>query len=204
MSGRLPLFVFDDNLATPRFPRPRIKYAVLIRVYPGTVTSIRTPWTSEDEPQKFDGDFYAFIDPDGSTNYGSAAEEWELMHTKLPIQRMIAELPAIGYVKTSIAHGYRTDRPYRVITEVGKMRGRKRESHVEVGADTLIISQVNGEVHHVSPEDEGEVYYSPQEAAALGLDRMSPHEFADWAVAQAMDALRNMAVRSNWPEEWPR
>ena len=208
MRSRLPLFVFDQTLATLRFPRPNIRYAVHIKPnLRGDVIAIHSRW-GDNRGQRFRGELFGRIDPKGDLLHGIAAKEWLMMHKQLPVggSGILSGIPQIAWVKTGVPLGYRTTEKCRIKTRTGEPRGWRRRRWVEtdnvVEPDTLVIQQPTNpeDVHQVLPEDEMGLYFSPAEVAALGL---TTEMFPAWAVAQAMNQLRELAVTSQWPEEWP-
>jgi hypothetical protein len=181
---------FRDDLAIPRFPRPVVKWAVLVPIQENYCTWITPEWDDDGTaPQNFEGSYYLVIDEDGKGRYGSAKLQWENMHHKLPMTRLITGVPAIGWVKVEVPTGYHVTEDCVMVTSLIPIPGLHEVPKKAIKAGTLVLRQSGNEVQFVRPENEDSAYFSEDEARALGLYDMTLPEFQEWAVAQAMKTL---------------
>jgi hypothetical protein len=178
MGRSVPTIDFDRAKAQPLFPQPLVKHAILIQVPKGVQgfqipSSLDSSWGG----QVFVGDFYAII-PFGEevTRYGSAKLEWEGMHVRLRPRY---------WVKTGVPTGYQVDRACRVKTRIPTHGTSVEETTAEMRKGDWVLVQPAGEIQHVQHEKFPGIYFMPEQAAALGLARMTPEQFRDWAVRQA-------------------
>ena len=176
--SELPEVRFDENRAVPCFPRPEIKYAVLVPFYAKFAINIRPEWDKDGKnPQSFIGDFYLIFHKDGRPRYGSAKEQWENMHVRVG---------AFTWIKVLVPTGYHVDEACNMVTWItDEETGRIEESRTSIEAGTLVIKQPGGEFQFVRPEDEAKTYYTTEEARGLGLHDLTIEEFGRWAVNQA-------------------
>jgi hypothetical protein len=177
IGANVPEVKFDPERAHRIFPRPIAKHAVLIQIPQAKggdtlPTFIRPDWGGV---QIFYGSYYGVI-ARGGVVYGSAKLQWEAMHA----------LIKPGYwVKTTIPTAYRATEPCRIVTLIPTEDGTVREANYVLAAGDWIVRQPGGEVQHIKAGKYNDIYFSDEEAAALGLTNMTDLEFADWAIAQA-------------------
>ena len=175
---------FDINHPQLRtiYPRPELKQAVLV-VIPEPATNaddllptfIQTGWG---QVMTFFGSYYGVV-VNGVIDYGSAKIQWENMHTLLDQTRGL-------WVKTGIPQAYQIQRPSRLTTMTP---GNPRETVYTFRPGDWLVRQPGGELQHIKFEKIDGIYHTDVEAHALGLNQMSPEQFADWAVAQASAKL---------------
>jgi len=182
-----PVHVFDVSRATPWFPRPVVKWAIRVPVPDNFPTFIQPEWDQTGTtPQVFYGSYYLMLDPHGRGRYGSAAVQWEAMHTQLDLAQVVIGVPTAAYVKIAVPIGYRVTNRCRIATSVPLGGGHVFESEKEVEAGTLILRQPGGEIQHVRAVDEVETYFSNGEAQHLGLHHiLADGIFPAWATNQA-------------------
>ena len=187
----VPEAKFQSEKAIRYFPRPDVKWAVLVPVHPEFPTFIQPEWDTEGNcPQVFIGDYYLIIDDAGRGRYGSAQIQWENMHRRVPFSRHLgARPPATGWVKVLCPMGYEVDEACELVTLIPTSTSEIRESRKLIQPGTLVLRQPGGEFQFVRPVDRAATYYEPAEADKLGLTPMTPDEFTDWVVAQATRQL---------------
>lgn len=188
MATANPEFRFDDTLASPRFPIPVVKYALLVPVADGYPTHIKPEWDQDGtSPQVFIGSWYAMVDRvEGRVRYGSARDQWENMHTRVnPSDRH----PEGGWVKTLVPMGYHIDEALDLVTMIDDptMPHGFAETRKSIHPGTLVLRQPGGEIQHVRPSDEGSTYFSSAQTEYIGLDGLQVDEFADWAVQNCVN-----------------
>lgn len=175
----IPEVRFDESQARRIFPRPVLKTAVLVPI-PLTEDGSTIPTFIEPEwggIQVFYGSFYGIV-IEGKIAYGSAKEQWEHMHTQVRSEH---------WVKTAIPAAYRADRPCRIVTLIPSDDGSIREANFILQHGDWIVRQPGGEVQHIKAAKFAGIYFSDEEAAALGLTLMTLEEFSTWAVRQAAE-----------------
>lgn len=191
-----PEFQFDDTRATPRFPIPVVKYALLVPVADGYPTHIKPEWDQDGtSPQVFIGSWYAMVDrTEGRVRYGSAQDQWENMHTRVnPGERH----PEGGWVKTLVPVGYHVDQALDLVTMIPdpSMPQGFAETRKAINPGTLVLRQPGGEIQHVRPADEVSTYFSSAQSEHIGLDRLPIEEFSAWAVQSCVtDEQLSLAV----------
>lgn len=183
MNSTIPEVRFDANRGIRIFPRPIVKYAVLVHI-PLTEDGAELPSFIRPEwgtVQIFYGSFYVVVDRDkGVAAYGSAKQQWEAMHSMI----------RPGYwVKTAVPLAYTATEPCRIVTLITNTQGEVREADYVLDAGDWIVRQPGGEVQHVKASRYPDIYFSKEEAATLGLDAMTPEQFAQWAVNEARAAI---------------
>jgi len=188
-----PPHEFDDSRATIWFPRPVVKWAVLVPIPDDFPTFIQPEWnatSAKPKPQIFYGSYYLMLDEFGRGRYGSAAIQWENMHTQLDVGHLVTGVPAAAYVKTEVPTGYCVFKRCTISTSVPLGGGHVFESDVVIEPGTLILRQSGGEIQHVRPADLTKTYFLPKEAEELGLRAMlDAGEFPDWAYDRAMESI---------------
>lgn len=187
----LPEARFDESLAVRCFPRPVVKWAVLVPIPEEFPTFIRPEWDDTGlNPQVFFGDYYLILDGRGRGRYGSAADQWRNMHRSLPLERSFGDrIPAMGWVKVLVPEGHEVAFDCELVTLIPTESGEIRESRKAITAGTLVLRQPGGEFQFVRNEDRAAIYYSAAEAEELGLNAMSADEFAEWALGVAVREL---------------
>lgn len=177
--SQVPEVRFNESNATLIYPRPELKNAVLVRI-PLTEDGMVLPTIIKPEwggVQVFYGSYYAIV-KNGEVIYGSAKEQWDLMHSMV----------RPGYwVKTAVPTAYQATEACRIVTLIPAEDGNIREANYVLDAGDWIVRQPGGEVQHIKASKYGGIYFSTKEAAELGLTMMSPEQFARWAVAQVRD-----------------
>lgn len=176
--GSVPEVVFDASVAVRIFPRPIVKNAAIVTI-PITSDGSELPVFIKPEwggVQVFYGSFYLIINSEGGPGYGSARKEWEDMHF---------EVRPNYWVKTGVPTAYQATAPCSITTHIPSDDGGVREAIYVLEVGDWIVRQPAGEVQHVKARQYGRIYFSQEEAKALGLNEMSAEAFADWAVAQA-------------------
>src|SRR5262245_21810373 len=127
----MPELIFQDELATPWYPRPVVKFAVLVPIPDVFPTFIQPEWYPDGtHPQCFLGSYYLILGQDGKGRYGSVVLQWENMHFALPV----AGLPATAYVKIKWPVGYRVPEACEIVTHVLSLDGTMRENRIPVQA----------------------------------------------------------------------
>jgi hypothetical protein len=124
--------------------------------------------------QVFYGSYYGIIS-NGVVIYGSAKDQWEAMHSQVRHEH---------WVKTAVPLAYQASGPCRIVTLIPADDGGVREANYTLEPSDWIVRQPGGEVQHVKAAKFGAIYFSHEEAVALGLTGMTSDEFADWAVGQ--------------------
>lgn len=181
----VPEVRFDNALGMSIYPRPALKEAVLVSI-PRAQDGSELPtviWAEWEAPQVFYGDYYGIVgivDGRKVIIYGSAKEQWEHMHTQVQ--------PGF-WVKTAVPTAYQATGPCRIVTLIPDKNGDIREANYVLDKGDWIVRQSGGEVQHVKAAKYGGIYYSQEEAAALGLTTMSAEQFAEWAVSQVRQAV---------------
>lgn len=169
----VPEVQFDAEQAERIFPRPVLKQAVLIPI-PNAEggdelpSYIRPEWGGL---QVFFGDYYGIVH-NGEVVYGSAKDQWELMHTQVEPD---------FWVKTAVPTAYQATEPCRIVTLIPSEFGGFREANYVLKTGDWVVRQPGGEVQHVKAEKFGDIYFSHEEAAELGLTELSNEAFAEWA-----------------------
>lgn len=176
MTDALPVVKFNDDLATRIFPRPELKEAVYVPIpkLEGGVELANYIVPEWGGVQQFLGDYYAIVN-DGKVVYGSAKEQWELMH---------AEIAPGRWVKVGIPTAYQAIERCRVVTLILMEDGALRETATELNPGDWIVRQPGGEVQHIKEEKMPRIYFTADEAVGLGLHVMTQPEFSDWALQQ--------------------
>jgi hypothetical protein len=172
----IPEVRFEAELAFRIFPRPLVKQAILVRI-PLTEDGDLIPHFIKPDfggIQVFYGDFYLLY-RDGESTYGSAKDQWELMHTLLS--------PG-NWVKTSIPTAYLASEVCRIVTLIPSDDGGIKESNIVLDPGDWVVRQPGGEVQHIRAAKFGNYYFSQDEAEQLGLTGMTQEQFAEWALAQ--------------------
>ncbi|MCA9309372.1 hypothetical protein KC973_03275 [Candidatus Saccharibacteria bacterium] len=177
----VPQVVFDESSATRIFPRPELKNAALVTIPMAEggheiPTFISPEWGGV---QVFYGSYYAII-VDGAVAYGSAREQWELMHTNMK--------PG-WWVKTGVPTAYQATERCRIMTLIPTEDGNVREANYTLDPGDWIVRQPGGEVQHIKNQKFEAIYYTEDEVLELGLNTMTTEEFAQWAVSRAGSLL---------------
>lgn len=185
MDASIPEVRFDESVAQPIFPRPVLKHAVLVRI-PLTENGSEVPTfilAEWDDIQVFYGNYYGIIglkDGKAAIIYGSARDQWEAMHT----------LIVPGYwVKTAVPTAYQATEPCRIVTLIPADDGNIREANFVLAPGDWVVRQPGGEVQHILARKFDGLYFSMEEAQALGLAGMSADQFAAWAVSQVRQSV---------------
>lgn len=183
-----PELVFEDERATPRFPIPVIKHAVVVPVHENFPSFIQPEWDDDGHnPQVFIGNYFLILDDDGRGRYGSAYDQWINMHRQIP---PTPGQTATSWVKTTVPMGYHTGEDLDIVTMIPdpNIVGGIQEARKTIGGGTLVLRQPGGEIQHVRRADEEKTYFSSHTAEMLGLTSMTLVEFDIWAIENATPA----------------
>ena len=173
----LPIVRFDESIAERVFPRPELKRAAFVPIPEIEGVELQQLIVPEwGGVQQFLGSYYAII-IDGRVAYGSAREQWELMHVQ------VEGSPGL-WVKTGVPMAYEAMVPCRVITLILQEDSSVRETSVSLNPGDWVLRQPGGEVQHVQAAKMGRIYFSREEALQLGLVDMTNEQFAQWAISQ--------------------
>jgi hypothetical protein len=184
----IPEVRFDHARAQRIFARPdNVKHAVLVTIPSlsgGELLPvfIEPEWSEKGNVQRqvFYGAFYAIVDAQGNVIYGSAKDQWELMHTAIR--------PGGYYVKTCVPRAYQATETCRVVTLIPQSDGSIKEASYTLEPGNWIVMQPGGEVQHVKAEKYNRIYFTQAEAEELGLTEMSDAEYRDWVIEQVLQA----------------
>ena len=172
----IPEVRFDPDRAQRIFPRPVLKHAVLVPIPKSQddadiPTFIRPEWGGV---QVFYGDYYGIITGNGDAiGYGSAREQWELMH---------AQIQPGYWVKTCIPTAYQAVEVCRIVTLIPSDDGGIREANFALQPGDWIVRQPGAEVQHIKAQKFPGIYFTQEEAVQLGLVNMTVSQFSDWAL----------------------
>lgn len=174
----LPVVKFDESRAVRIFPRPELKQAVFVPIpkLEGGVELANYIVPEWGGVQQFLGDYYAVI-KDGKVIYGSAQEQWEVMHVEM--------IPGL-WVKTAIPTAYQATEPCEVITLILNEDNSVRETSTLLETGDWIVRQPGGEVQHIRQEKKSHIYFTESEAQDLGLTKMNQQEFSTWVRGQVV------------------
>ncbi len=191
MPDNLPELEFDHTRAKPVYPIPVVKFAVRVLIPHEFPTFIRPEWDDPGtEPQVFFGDYYLILGRNGHGRYGSARIQWEHMHRRIPLDRLVGGIPAMAWVKVLPPIGYAVTQACDVVTMIPTEKlGEFRESRKTIRPGTVVLQQPGGEIQFVRPENLASTYYTDKAASQLGLTSMTPAEFEAFAKEQAMQSL---------------